>query len=71
MKYEVEFNVIGGQECLFEYDNGPIPRVGEKVYWDRKWYRVEEVQHQPRKSLADRLRFGHVIVNIAALEAAP
>ncbi len=46
MQYEVEFNVVGGQECLFEYDNGPIPRVGEKVYWNRKWYRVDEVQHQ-------------------------
>jgi hypothetical protein len=68
MKYEVEFNVVGGQECLFEYDNGPIPRVGEKVYWDRKWYRVAEVQHQPRKSRLDEgVRFGHVIVNIAEL----
>lgn len=53
MRYEVEFNVVDGDgnvvhECLLEYDNGPIPRAGEKVYWERIWYRVVEVQHQPR-----------------------
>lgn len=69
----VEFNIVDehgvSDECVIRYDNGPVPRKGELVYYKGFRYQVGRVEHQPNTQRihvdkAGYSKYGHVIVEM-------